>query len=70
MSVERLHLKDFYKFLGENGKDATVDIYLPAVITEMKRENTKRQSRKEGHFFSALSVHENEPNGAGYVTKQ
>ena len=39
-------------------------------VRDDKRENAKRQSRKEGHFFSALSVHENEPNGAGYVTKQ
>ena len=42
MKTETLHLKDAYPFLGENGCDPTVDIYLPYNMTEMHRENRKR----------------------------
>ena len=71
MNVERLHLKDFYEFLGENGKDATVDIYLPAVITEMKRENTKRPSIVvcPGGGYSFCSQREAEVIAVQYIAK-
>ena len=41
MKTETLHLKDAYPFLGENGCDPTVDIYLPYNMTEMHREKQK-----------------------------
>ena len=44
MKHERLHLKDFYPFLGEDGKDAVVDTYLPFNMDEMNRQNRKRPS--------------------------
>ncbi len=42
MKFERLYLRDYYTFLGENGKNATVDLYLPFNMTEMKRADKKR----------------------------
>lgn len=42
MKYEVLHLKDYYPFLGEDGCDPTVEVYLPYNMTEMHRENDKR----------------------------
>lgn len=42
MKYEVLHLKDYYPFLGEEGCDPTVEVYLPYNMTEMHRENDKR----------------------------
>ena len=42
MKYEVLHLKDYYPFLGENGCDPTVEVYLPYNMTEMNRQNDKR----------------------------
>lgn len=37
-----LHLKDYYEFLGEDGKDAVLSLYLPYNMKEMNRQNNKR----------------------------
>ncbi|MBQ6848207.1 MAG: alpha/beta hydrolase [Clostridia bacterium] len=42
MKYEKLHLKDFFPKLGDNGCDPTVEIYLPYNISEMKWEDRKR----------------------------
>ena len=42
MQVLRLCLKDYYAFLGENGKNPYVDAYLPYNLAEMKRQNDRR----------------------------
>ena len=42
MRYERLHLKDYYGFLGANGADPTLEYYLPFNMTEIGRENQKR----------------------------
>ena len=42
MKHEILHLKDHFPFLGADGCDATVELYLPFNMTEMHRENQKR----------------------------
>lgn len=42
MKHETIHLKEKYGFLGADGKDATVDIYLPFNMDEMNRQNDKR----------------------------
>ena len=42
MKHEILHLKDHFPFLGADGCDATVELYLPFNMTEMRRENQKR----------------------------
>ena len=43
MRTFTLHLKDHFPFLGENGCDATVDVYLPYNMTEMNRQNQRRR---------------------------
>ena len=42
MRCERLFLKDYYSFLGDNGKNSTLDLYLPFNMDEMNRQNRKR----------------------------
>ena len=42
MRYEVVHLKDHFPFLGENGKDPVLELYLPYNMTEMHRENQKR----------------------------
>ena len=42
MRCERLFLKDYYSFLGDNGKNPTLDLYLPFNMDEMNRQNRKR----------------------------
>ena len=44
MKHETLHLKDYYEFLGENGKDATVEIYLPDNIDEDGKRDVQKPS--------------------------
>ena len=63
MKTETLHLKDAYPFLGENGCDPTVDIYLPYNMTEMHRENRKRPCMIvcPGGAYAMCSQREAEP---------
>jgi len=42
MNTKRIYLKDTFDFLGADGKNPYVDIYLPYNMTEMHRENQKR----------------------------
>ena len=42
MNHKRLYLKDYYSFLGEDGKNPFLDIYLPYNMREMRREKMKR----------------------------
>ena len=42
MIYEKLHLKEYFDFLGENGKDATLEIYLPDNLAEMDWRDKKR----------------------------
>jgi len=42
MIHERLYLKDSFEFLGEDGRNPYVDIYLPYNLKEMHREDRKR----------------------------
>ncbi len=42
MKCEVLHLKDYFDFLGNDGKDPTVELYLPYNSVEMGRANHKR----------------------------
>lgn len=42
MHYQRIHLKEHFPFLGENGCDPTVDVYLPYNMTEMNRQDQKR----------------------------
>lgn len=42
MKYDVLHLKDYFEFLGNDGKDPTVQMMLPYNMKEMGRENNKR----------------------------
>lgn len=42
MRHERLELKNYFDFLGENDANPTLDIYLPYNMVEMNRQNQKR----------------------------
>ncbi len=42
MEVKKIHLKDHFPFLGENGCDPTLTTYIQYNMTEMKQENRKR----------------------------
>lgn len=63
MIYEKLHLKDFYPFLGENGADPTLELYLPYNMTEMHRENQKRPCMVvcPGGGYGMCSQRESEP---------
>ena len=63
MKHEVLHLKDYYPFLGEDGCDPTVEIYLPYNMTEMHRENDKRPCMIvcPGGGYGMCSQRESEP---------
>ena len=63
MKYEVLHLKDYYPFLGGDGCDPTVEIYLPYNMTEMHRENDKRPCMVvcPGGGYARCSQREAEP---------
>ena len=42
MKTDILHLKDYFSFLGEDGRDPLLEVSLRYNMTEMKRENDKR----------------------------
>lgn len=63
MRYERLHLKDYYAFLGEDGHDPVLEIYLPYNMTEMHREHQKRPCLVvcPGGAYYMCSQRESEP---------
>lgn len=63
MKYEKLHLKDFYPFLGENGADPILEIYLPYNMTEMNRQDQKRPCMVvcPGGGYAMCSQRESEP---------
>jgi len=63
MRYEKLHLKDYFRFLGENGADPVLEIYLPYNMTEMNRQNQKRPCMVvcPGGGYGMCSQRESEP---------
>ena len=63
MRYEILHLKDSFPFLGENGCDPTLEIYLPQNMTEMGRQDQKRPCILicPGGGYAGVSQREGEP---------
>lgn len=63
MVHEKLHLKDYFEFLGENGADPTLEIYLPYNMTEMGWQDRKRPCMVvcPGGGYSMCSQREAEP---------
>ncbi len=69
MVVEKLHLKDYYEFLGQDGKDPTLTLYLPYNMKEMGRENAKRPTVIvcPGGGYGNCSEREDEPIGLQFL---
>lgn len=63
MKYEVIHLKDSFPFLGENGCDPTVELYLPYNMTEMNWQDQKRPCLIvcPGGAYSMCSQREAEP---------
>ena len=63
MTYEKLHLKDYFPFLGENGCDPTVETYLPFNMSECDRADRKRPCMIvcPGGGYSGCSSREAEP---------
>lgn len=63
MIYEKLHLKDYFGFLGENGADPTLEVYLPYNMSEMKWQDRKRPCMVvcPGGGYSKCSQREAEP---------
>lgn len=71
MEHKIIHLKDFYPFLGNDGCDATVEIYLPYNMTEMNRQNRKRPCMIvcPGGGYAMCSQREAEPIAVQFLTE-
>ena len=63
MILKRIHLKDEFPFLGENGRDPILDVYLPDNITEMGRSDMKHPNMIvcPGGGYGMCSQREAEP---------
>ncbi len=63
MKYEVVKLKDYFPFLGENGADPCVELYLPYNMTEMHHENRKRPCMVvcPGGGYGMCSQRESEP---------
>lgn len=69
MRTETIHLKDRFPFLGENGRDPTLTLYLPQNMTEMGRLDWKRPSILicPGGGYAGVSQREGEPIGLHFL---
>jgi len=65
-----LHLKDYYPFLGEDGRDPLLEINLRYNMTEMHRENDKRPCVIvcPGGGYKYCSQREQEPIAANFLS--
>ena len=63
MKHKRLELKNYFSILGEEGRNPTLDIYLPYNMVEMRRENQKRPCMLvcPGGGYGMCSERESEP---------
>lgn len=62
MEVNKIHLKDYFPFLGENGCDPTLTAYIQYNMSEMRWENKKRPTLLicPGGGYSMCSQRESE----------
>ena len=63
MNHSVLHLKDYFSFLGNDGCDPTVEMYLPYNMVEMRRGDRKRPCMIvcPGGGYAMCSQRESEP---------
>ena len=71
MKNEILHLKDYYSFLGDNGRDPLLEINLRYNMTEMNRENDKRPCIIicPGGGYGYCSERETEPIAVNFLSE-
>ena len=72
MKHEIIHLKDKFPFLGENGCDPTVEVYLPYYnMSEMNRQDKKRPCLVvcPGGAYSMCSERESEPIALPFLSQ-
>lgn len=69
MEVNKIHLKDYYPFLGENGCDPTLTTYIQYNMTEMKWEDKKRPTLLicPGGGYGMCSQRESEPIALAFI---
>ena len=69
MEVNKIHLKDYFPFLGENGCDPTLTTYIQYNMTEMKQENRKRPTLLicPGGGYGMCSQRESEPIALAFL---
>lgn len=63
MKHENIYLKEYFPFLGENGRNPSVEVYLPYNMYQMNRQDRKRPCViiAPGGGYSWCSQHEGEP---------
>ncbi len=63
MEIKKIHLKDHFSFLGENGCDPTLTAYIQYNMSEMQWEDKKRPALLicPGGGYRKLSQRESEP---------
>lgn len=71
MRYEKIYLKDYYSFLGEDGRNPYVEYYLPYNMPEMNRENQKRPCMVvcPGGGYWMCSERESEPIALKYLSE-
>lgn len=71
MKNEILHLKDYYSFLGDDGRDPLLEINLRYNMTEMNRENDKRPCIIicPGGGYGYCSERETEPIAVNFLSE-
>ena len=71
MRSERIRLKYYYDFLGDGGKDPTLDLYLPYNMPEINREKDKRPCLLvcPGGGYGFCSERESEPVALQFLTE-
>lgn len=71
MKHERLELKNYFDFIGANGENPTLDLYLPYNMVEMNRQNQKRPCMVvcPGGGYGMCSERESEPIALHFLTE-
>ena len=71
MRYEKIYLKDIFPFLGDDGKNPTLEIFLPYNMKEMNRQDRKRPCMVicPGGGYSMCSEREAEPIAMKYLAE-
>ena len=72
MVYEKIHLKEYFAFLGEDNADPTLEIYLPYYnMSEMKRDDKKLPSLVicPGGGYGMCSQRESEPIAMNFLSE-